>query len=317
MRVQYALINAFVEASDVSANESGNPAAVVLLPTPSVTSSTAGDVFAQFPPDATLQAIASALALPMTAFLLPIGRSTSKYAVRWFNPTEEAPLCGHATIALAHYLFNVRNIPTDRIELATRFHGMIAAEKKSSGAVGLDFPELRGLKVISEENEERRSLLENLGVEGMVEAVLISDRDWLVEMGPKVDLKNLKLDLAYLGRLHPRSLILTQVAAASSSSTIDAPHVYTRVIVTVPGFVNEDFATGSAHCCVIPYFFSHAPALARLQHAHGDDLGDTLRVQQLSSRGGRMVVTWKRHEKRVEIVSRGVLVKEDVVEVDG
>jgi predicted PhzF superfamily epimerase YddE/YHI9 len=110
----------------------GNPAAVVLLH--------AHDEIS----DAVLQAIAEELNLSETAFVRPIagGDTSGEYSLRWFTPTNEVPLCGHATLASAHSLFShpSRGASLPRILRFSTLSGQLTVERLSDGDLCMVLP---------------------------------------------------------------------------------------------------------------------------------------------------------------------------------
>eukprot|EP00240_Pyramimonas_obovata_P013761 CAMPEP_0118940140 /NCGR_PEP_ID=MMETSP1169-20130426/30688_1 /TAXON_ID=36882 /ORGANISM="Pyramimonas obovata, Strain CCMP722" /LENGTH=226 /DNA_ID=CAMNT_0006884549 /DNA_START=70 /DNA_END=746 /DNA_ORIENTATION=+ len=106
----------------------GNPAAVVLLPG------------ADYPSDAWMQLVGREMNLSETSFVV-IQDSSSDVAnakLRWFTPTTEVDLCGHATLAAAKVLFN--KVPQDKINFHTKVSGVLAVTKTANGALEMDFP---------------------------------------------------------------------------------------------------------------------------------------------------------------------------------
>src|SRR5215217_8836682 len=100
----------------------GNPAAVVPLE--------------QWLPDATLQAIAEENNLSETAFTVPASGGEADYELRWFTPTTEVALCGHATLASGFVLIGDR----DEVRFSTRKAGILAVRRGDAGALELDLP---------------------------------------------------------------------------------------------------------------------------------------------------------------------------------
>ena len=191
----YATLSAFTTSP-----ESGNPAAVVILP-PITDSANPVDVFARFPADTALQAIATRFNLPMTAFLLPL--SPGRYALRWFTPASEAWICGHATVALSHLLFNVMGEKTDKLSFETIKHGTMHTEARQQQdskhvQIAVDFPEFTGFIPLDNDGKVK-GLLNSLQVEaGQVEEVSQSDHYVLVELKADANLKSINLDEKYL-----------------------------------------------------------------------------------------------------------------------
>ncbi len=115
-----AVIDAFTDTPFA-----GNPAAVCLL--------------ARWPSDEWLQLVGREMNLSETAFLVPRGESA--YELRWFTPRVEVALCGHATLASAHFLWESAKAPDARpLTFHTRKSGALTANRFASGEIELDFP---------------------------------------------------------------------------------------------------------------------------------------------------------------------------------
>lgn len=160
VKLDYTILNAFTTSS-----KSGNPAAVIILPPP--TNINKDDLFSAYPPTPALQAVATKLNYPMTAFLLPLGSEDGKYTLRWIDPGTEVQLCGHATVALSEYLFSLPNSPK-KLELETVKHGLVVSQrlsnplKEGDERVALDFPEILGFKGIEKTTEEWSDIVKGL-----------------------------------------------------------------------------------------------------------------------------------------------------------
>ena len=117
--IPLSVIDAFTDVAFA-----GNPAAVCLLD--------------RWPSDAWLQLVGREMNLSETAFLVP--RRVSEFELRWFTPKVEVALCGHATLASAHFLW-ASGTPTDRpLAFHTRKSGVLAAARLPTGEIELDFP---------------------------------------------------------------------------------------------------------------------------------------------------------------------------------
>jgi PhzF family phenazine biosynthesis protein len=223
----------------------GNPAGVFLLP-------------AERDPS-WMQLVAREMNLAATAFLVPRG---DDFDVRWFTPTVEVDLCGHATLASAHVLWEDGKLPPGA---TVRFHsrsGLLTAER-SDGLVWLDFPATPPAETAAPDK-----LGEALGVPlGFVGRTLF---DYFVELDSEATVRGLAPDLTLVGQLPVRGVIVT-----ARSATADHDFV-SRFFAPAAG-IPEDPATGSAHCALAPYW--------------ADRLGRTdLRGYQASPRGGRVRV---------------------------
>ena len=218
----------------------GNPAAVVLLD---------GD----FPADRWLQSIAAEFRHSETAFIRP--RGPNAWDVRWFTPTVEIDLCGHATLATAHVLGG-RNV----------FHargGEMVGWTPGPGWVELQLPADPPVPV--ELPAEVPAALGNVPVVGAGRGRY----DLLVQVACAADVRGLRPDVEALGRLPFRGVIVT-------APDDDGPGVVSRCFYPAVG-VPEDSASGSAHSTIGGWWF--------------DRLGvDRLPARQLSTRGGAVQV---------------------------
>ena len=227
-----------------------------------------------------MQAIAAEMNLSETAFLLRVGE---EYDLRWFTPVVEVNLCGHATLAGAHVLWTEGYLNRGK---TARFHtrnGLLLASLKEKW-IELDFPRLP-----EERCDPPEGLLEALGVCPLY--VGKNDEDILVEVDTADAVRGITPNFAMLERVTPRGVIVT------SRSDTEEYDFISRFFAPAVG-INEDPVTGSAHCCLAPYWS---------QKLHKGDLiayqasprGGTLR---LSLRGDRVLI----HGQAVTVL-KGVL----------
>ena len=203
----------------------GNPAAVCLLD--------------REREDAWLQNVAAEMNLSETAFLLP--RGEDGFMLRWFTPAVEVALCGHATLASAHALWSERLWPPDR---QLRFHtksGLLTADRDKD-VIELDFP-----ATLEERAEAAPGLLESLGIASPV-YVGRNRFDYLIEVADEETVRGLTPDHAQLRRIDVRGVIVT-----SRASSTTAADFVSRFFAPGSG-VDEDPVTGSAHCCLAPFW---------------------------------------------------------------
>lgn len=221
----------------------GNPAAVVPLE--------------QWLPDAVLQAIAEENNLSETAFTVPAEGAEADYELRWFSPTVEIALCGHATLASGHVLLGDRQ----RLRFRTRKAGILIVERDGND-YALDLPQT--LVKPGEHNDLLGALgspkahlfLSYEGAEATA-VVLLDSEDGLRSLAP--DMKALRL------------IDLMVIATAAGEGDHD---VVSRVFVPAWG-VDEDPVTGSAHAALTPFWC--------------DRLGrESFTAFQASRRGGRV-----------------------------
>lgn len=200
----------------------GSPAAVCLLDRPRT--------------PYLLQEVARQINLPETAFLLS---ERNGYYLRWFTPTQEIELSGHATLACAHFLWERRLIPCDREARFFTRSGLLTAVQ-DGGLIQLDFPV-----------EPPSPLTPCPDLERVVGVPIISAgknrHDYLVEVADEGTVRDLKPDLDALTRLDCRGLIVTSRA---ESERYDYASRYFAPQIGIP----ENPATGSAHCCLAPYW---------------------------------------------------------------
>jgi len=219
----------------------GNPAAVCLLDRPR--------------PEEWLRNVAREMYLSETAFLLPAGDG---FSLRWFTPAVEVDLCGHATLASAHILWERRLLPLDNEARFLTKSGLLTARERE-GWIELNFPAEPANPVASSFNLE-----EILGVPAFL--VGRNRMDYLVEVADEAAVRGLKPDMSLLSSLECRGVIVT-----SRSSTKEVDFV-SRFFAPRAG-IPEDPVTGSAHCCLGPYW--------------GKRLGKTaMTAYQASERGG-------------------------------
>ena len=219
----------------------GNPAAVCLLE--------------NWLADGVLQSIAAENNLSETAFLVPRG---GEFDLRWFSPAKEVALCGHATLAAAKVLFDLRGWLAPEIRFLTRQRGTLSVAKRGEW-FEMDFPALPSRSVAPP-----AGLAAALGAEPR--QVLESTDDWLAVLDDEATVRNLKPDLAALKAFPCRCLVPTARG--------DAVDFVSRAFAPRYG-IPEDPVTGSAHCALAPYW--------------ADVLGkDDLRAFQVSARGGEV-----------------------------
>ncbi len=179
-----------------------------------------------------MQKVAQEMNLSETAFLY---RENDGFNLRWFTPAVEVDLCGHATLASAHVLWEAGYLkPDQQVRFYTR-SGLLTAMRKGDW-IELDFPA---------EPEEKASsppeLVEALGV--TPKYVGRNRFDYLVEVDSEETVRNLKPDFTLLGKIPVRGVIVTGPATSQGFDFVSR--------FFAPGVgINEDPVTGSAHCCL-------------------------------------------------------------------
>jgi len=238
----------------------GNPAGVCVLEQPR--------------DEAWMQLVAREMNVAETAFLER--RSDGDFDLRWFTPTNEVDLCGHATLASAHALWEDGETAT-----LLRFHtrsGVLAATRRGDW-IDLDFP-----ATPDEPIDPPPGLLDSLGVAPRY--VGRSRFDFLVELGSESDVLVVRPDFRRLADLDARGVIVT---SPSRTPGVDFVSRY-----FAPAFgIDEDPATGSTHCCLGPFW---AARTGKREFV----------ARQLSTRGGELHVAV--NGTRVRLSGRAITV---------
>ncbi len=245
-----ALIDAFTQEPF-----KGNPAGVVLL-----------DGHARRP--SWMQEVAAELGASETAFLEPRNESGS-YGLRWFTPAVEVELCGHATLAAAHWLWDQRDEGGQSLSFHTRSGVLTATRSPVDDLIWLDFPVVPIVDTHQPDGWREAFGRGELSWVGRTEGVhdihsnglIVTDADSLRRLAP---------DFGRVADLPCGGVIIT---ASSDLSDVD---ILTRYFAPACG-VDEDPVTGSAHCTVGWYW-------AAILGIH------RLRARQVSSRGGDLHV---------------------------
>lgn len=183
-----------------------------------------------------MQKMAAEMNLAETAFLYPI---EDRWHLRWFTPVAEVQLCGHATLAAAHILWEAGYLNPDQTARFETLSGILTASKQRD-LIQLDFP-----ATIEKEATSPEGLIRALGVP--VKYVGRTRYDYLVELGSEEMVRSLKPDMAALAKLPVQGVMVT---AKASSSEYDFVSRFFAPALGIP----EDPVTGSAHCALGPYW---------------------------------------------------------------
>lgn len=242
----------------------GNPAAVMPLP--------------EWLPEETLQALAAENNLSETAFVVPEGEGT--YAIRWFTPMCEVPLCGHATLASAFVLFEHLGFAGDVLRLSTRERGTLEVRRGEGGRLVMNFPAGQVKRTVIPEGIERV-----IGARPL-EAVRMGAEDLIVVLDSAERVRTLVPRLQAFPQFRLRGLLVTAEADAD-----DAADIVCRYFA--PGYgIAEDPVTGSVHTFLVPFW---APRLGKAE----------IVSRQVSARGG--VLHCRDLGERTEIAGDAVL----------
>jgi PhzF family phenazine biosynthesis protein len=265
----------------------GNPAAVCLLPDGAIE-------------EQAMQRIADEMNLSETAFVHPPEADPARPGeeerlLRWFTPAAEVELCGHATLASAHLLWELGLAePSAPIAFRTRWSGTLTCrrvdgspserneqgEAASGALIAMDFPADPPVAA-----EPPPGLIETLGVRPV--AVARGRYDWIVEVATAEEVHAARPDFAALARFDARGVAVTALAETGAQHDIVSRFFAPRLRIA------EDAVTGSIHCALGPYYHER--------------LGERpIEALQASRRGGRLRVSVR--GDRVELAGRAVTV---------
>ena len=246
VRGAFAIVDAFTTAKPFS----GNPAGVLLLD--------------EFPETRWMQGVANELQQAETAFLAP--GEEGVFLLRWFTPVAEVALCGHATLAGAHWLWESGVLQEETVAAFATRSGRLTAVREGDRVV-LDFPAVPAGQVASSP-----VLLAALDGAvpvwtGVTDNADPGERNLLAVLESEEAVRDLSPDLQQIARLPVGGLIVTAKRRAGG--------VVSRYFAPAFG-IPEDSVTGSAHCTIGPYW----------RH----ELGAALSAEQASPRGGELSV---------------------------
>jgi len=251
----------------------GNPAAVCLLN--------------MFPKEDLMKDIAAEMNLSETAFVVPLEGGygkTNLFAIRWFTPEVEVPLCGHATLASSLVLFTEVGVPTESITFESK-SGKLEARFKGK-EITLDFPINPPEKVAPPED-----ILTALNIESYIRCSISEQAEMLlIQVEDEGIVRALKPDFMKMLQGNKKGLNFQGIIVTAASKDYD---FVSRYFGPWEG-LNEDPVTGSAHTVLAPYW---AQILGK----------NSFLAYQASKRGGELKVKIK-DESRVEITGEGKIV---------
>ncbi len=227
--------------------------------------------------DEVLQAIATENNLSETAFFVPTQRG---FNLRWFTPVAEVDLCGHATLATAHVIFEILGHAEEVVAFETRSGELTV--RRSGDLLEMDFPANP-----PEPCHVPPALVEGLG---LLPAHVLGAEDYVCVLDTEADVRALVPDMGLLAGLPLRGVCVT-----AQGESYDFVSRFFAPALGVP----EDPVTGSAHCELAPYW---AARLGR----------DSLRARQVSRRGGDVLC----EVRGDRVILRGTAVTFMVGEID-
>jgi PhzF family phenazine biosynthesis protein len=260
MAIPFFQVDAFVTGQPFS----GNPAGVCLLPGPK--------------DEAWMQGLAGEVNQAETAFLHP---EKDGYRLRWFTPTVEIPVCGHATLASAHILWQGEILKKGAEARFLTKSGLLKAAQRGD-LIELDFPAKPAVPC-----EKVKGLEESLG--SRVLSLGHNGTQYLAELSSDQAVRSVKPDFKLMESFLNEKLHGVIITAASDDPAYDFVSRFFAPLAGIP----EDQVTGSAHCCLGPFW---------KERVHKN----TLSAYQASSRGGVLQVRCE--EDRVYLGGKAVTV---------
>jgi len=220
----------------------GNPAAVCILE--------------QWIDEQLMQSIASENNLAETAFIVP--KDDNNYEIRWFTPEAEVDLCGHATLASAHVLFNHLKFKGNKIGFFSKYSGWLFVNRHGD-ELQLDFPQDNLVQVSTPE-----LFIEAFGIAPL--ECFLGKTDYLLIFNSQEEIQNIYPDLNLITKVGKRGVIIS-----AKGNDVDFVSRFFAPQIGIP----EDPVTGSAHTSLAPYWSKKS--------------GKTkLKALQLSKRGGTL-----------------------------
>jgi PhzF family phenazine biosynthesis protein len=246
---------------------SGNPAAVCILN--------------NWISDELMQSIALENNLAETAFTV---RNDNKYEIRWFTPTTEVDLCGHATLATAYVLFQHCDVNSKKLDFYSSHSGNLTVEKAKNDYLTLDFP--------TDKLVETQPLdILNNALGKIPSKTLKGKTDYLLIFSSQKEVEEIEPDFIQLAKVEGRGVIIS-----AKGNEVD---FVSRFFAPQSG-INEDPVTGSAHTSLTPYW---SKELNKTQ----------LIAKQLSKRGGELLCEFL--GDRVKISGKAVLYMVGEIEI--
>lgn len=246
----------------------GNPAAIIPLD--------------RFPDDELMQNIALENNLSETAFIVPVENSGADYFIRWFTPTLEMKLCGHATLAAAFIVFQKLNFQKQAVVFDSHSGHLTVANEGE--VLAMDFPSWEP-EICNDPPLNLKNALGGVPIKG-----LFCNRDLIVLLNEEKDVQNCEPDFALIAKTGYKIII---------TAPGDDTDFVSRFFAPTAG-INEDPVTGSAHSQLIP-FWSHQLNKQKMK------------AKQLSQRGGELICEYR--GDRVTIAGQCVFYMKGDIEI--
>lgn len=258
----------------------GNPAAVCILDAPASSD--------------WMQQVAAEMNLSETAFVCLEHDQTDRYRLQWFTPTTEVDLCGHATLATAHALWSESLVSETKAIVFDTRSGELQATLEDQW-IRLNFPSSLSEPV----TPIPAGLTKALGLSVEPTRIYVNSLGYLVEVSTEAIVRELQPDFIHLKTFAVPGIIVTSPSDRSYDfiSRFFAPNLG----------INEDPVTGSAHCCLAPYWYDRSQE----RETQGEIQAKTKRqflAYQASARGGVVQMEYLKDSQRVILGGQAVTV---------
>ncbi|WP_242887153.1 PhzF family phenazine biosynthesis protein [Actinomadura litoris] len=226
-----------------------------------------------------MQRVAAEMKHSETAYVRPLPDPDADFELRWFTPLVEVALCGHATLASAHALYDTGTVDAGApIRFRTRRSGVLTVTRAADGSLSMDFPAVPATRVDPPE-----------GLAGALGAAPLwtgrnDQNDLLVEVADEASVRGLAADTAALGEIDARGVIVTAGAAEPGGGYDFVSRFFGARVLLGDG---EDPVTGSAHCALAPFWAARL-GRAAVTGYQASERGGHVRAEL---RGDRVVLT--------------------------
>jgi PhzF family phenazine biosynthesis protein len=258
----------------------GNPAAVCILDAPAS--------------PGWMQQVAAEMNLSETAFVFLENAQTDRYRLQWFTPTTEVDLCGHATLATAYALWSESLVSETKTIVFDTRSGELQATLEDRW-IRLNFPASLSAPVM----QIPAGLTEALGLSLEPRRICSNSLGYLVGVSTEAIVRELEPDFTHLKTFAVPGVIVTSPSDRSFDfiSRFFAPNLG----------INEDPVTGSAHCCLAPYWYDRQQETQAKQETTGEMKSKFL-AYQASPRGGVVQMEYLKDSQRVILAGQAVTI---------
>jgi PhzF family phenazine biosynthesis protein len=225
-----------------------------------------------------MQRVAAEFNLSETAFPRALDGPDPEFELRWFTPSVEVALCGHATLGTAHVLYETGAVPGDRPIRFHTLHSGVLTVRREGDLLAMDFPAVPPAEI-----DPPAGLAEALGAEP-VWTGRNAQNDVLAVLPDAASVRSLEPDEHALGRIDARGICVTAA---------DEEYDFVSRFFGSGVGIGEDPVTGSAHCMLAPYWaerLGRTDMVAYQASARGGEVRVSVRDDRVILRGGAVTV---------------------------